>query len=227
MALEKNTVTTILQLVSDLRGETSTNTDAVRIRAVSRAEQDYAGRRFFLEHLLRLSETTGDGTNNYPIGTATFPMRKKGLSELFVGGTTEAHRYQVVSYFQFQSLFNQNNSARIAYEWFDQTNDLWKVHINPAPETGEEIYYSYFFMPPTRTTTSDYVYCSNPMILVRLALAFIFEGEDEVQKGLLENRKAEQLIDEQIGTDNAPAYGQLLQMDSIENTPRNRGIGTY
>jgi hypothetical protein len=221
------TVLTILQMISDARGETSTNTDAARIRAVSRAERDFAKRRFWRIHLLKDQTTTGDGSNsNFTIGSSSYPMRAKGLTEVFVGGTTEDKRYQVVDFSQFKLLYNGNNAAQIAYEWYDATNDLWKMKINPTPGNGDTITYSYFWEPPTRTSTSDTVVCYNMDILFRLALAYIYEGEDE-DKYKEQLALAESLIDETTGMENSPAQGQLYVMGAIENISKNRGIGSY
>jgi hypothetical protein len=105
--LTADTVSYVLQIVSDLRGETTTNTDANRIRAVSRAERDFAKGRFWRTHLLRDQTTTGDGSStSFAIGSSSYPMRMKGLMEVFVGGTAEAHRYQVVDYAAFINLYN-------------------------------------------------------------------------------------------------------------------------
>lgn len=227
MTLQADTVSNILQDVSDLRGETTVNTDADRIRAVSRAERSIAKRKMFVEHLRRLVSDTGDGTNDYEIGDATYPMRKKGLSEVFVGGTGEENRYQVVDYFVYQNLYNNNNAERMAYEWYDQANDLFKVHINPAPETGEAIYYSYYYTPPKRTATSDVVICPDMEALARLTAAYIYEGEEEDEKAILLKREAENIIGELLGLENMPAQNQLKAMGSITNQITPRGLGSY
>lgn len=223
----EHTVSEIAQIVSDLRGESTVNTGSSRIRAISRAEQDFARRRLWKSHLLANVTTTGDGTNDYAAGSTTYPMRNKGLTEVFVGGTTEDKRYQVIDYVRFKAEFNKNNSSRVAYEWYDTANDLWKMHISPAPETGVTIYYTYFWTPPTRTLTTDEVICGNPEIIAYLASAQIYEGEDEDQKAILARQQAERLIDEQIGDDNMPAVNQTYAMGAIENSGRPQGFGTY
>lgn len=224
-----HTITSILQMVSDLRGESATNTDASRVRAVSRAEQDFAGRMFFRVHLKRLvSAGTGDGTTqDFTIGSTSFPMRMKGLTEVSVGGTTEDKRYQVIDYHTYINQVNNDNSRRIAYEWFDVTNDLWKVHINPAPASGSTVYYSYFYEPAAKTSASDNVYCPRPKILAKLALKDIYEGEDEDDKADTVAQEAEQLISEVMGIENSPAINQVYTMGSIENSTRSRGVGSY
>lgn len=225
--LTSDTVTNILQIVSDLRGETTTNTDANRIRAVSRAERDFAKRRFWRTHLLRDQTTTGDGSaTSFTIGSATYPMRMKGLMEVFVGGTTEAQRYQVVDYAQFKNLYNQNNSMQICYEWYDADNDLWKVRINPVVDNGVTITYSYFWEPPKRTLASDTVVCPNMDIIARLALAYTYEGEDD-EKFKEQLQLAETLIAEYEALEDTPAIGQLYSMGPIESSVRPRGIGSY
>lgn len=225
--LYKSTVSAVLQIVSDLRGESSTNTDASRIRSVSRAEQDLAKRKPWKLFLLPDQTQTANGTDtSFTIGSATYPMREKGLSEVFVGGTTEDKRYEIVDFFRYKVLYNQNNSARICYEWYDVANDLFKVRINPTPANGDVITYSYFWVPPTRTATSDAVISPNLDILARLALAYTYEGEDE-DKYQDELMIAEKLIDEEFGKSNSPAVNQLQKFDSITNAIRPRGIGSY
>lgn len=225
--LTADTVQNILQVISDWRGESTTNTDASRIRAISRAEQDFALRKFWRVHLLRDQTMAGTGANDYTIGSSTYPMRMKGLEELFFGGTTEDKRVQVYDFNDYKVLYNANNAARIAYEWYDATNDLWKVHINPAPASTDTITYSYFWQPPKRTATADMVVCPDIEIIAHLALAEIYDAEDETQKALLERKYAEDKITEISGKEEAPAVNQLYQVPAIENSVKNRGLGNY
>lgn len=224
----KHTVEDILQIMSDMRGESSTNTDAVRRRAVSRAEADFARRMFWRTHLLANQTTTGDGSaQDFTIGSATYPMRPKGLTEVFVGGTDEAHRHEIVDYQAYKVHYNRNSAERMVYEWYDVANDVWKMHINPTPDNGEEITYSYFWQPPERSTTADEVVCTNPKIIALIALGDIYQGEDEDQKALLARQEAEQLISELMGMENSPAVNQIYAVGAIENSQSSRGLGTY
>lgn len=221
------TVNDVLTAVADLRGESSVNSDASRIRAVSRANRDFAKRMFWRTHLLRNQTTTGDGTSaDFSIGSSTRPMRMKGLCEVYVGGTAEQHRRQIVDYQAYKALYSQNNSEPIAYEWYDASNDLWKMHVNPVPANGDTIYYSYFWEPATLTTTTDSIVCPNMDIIVRLTNSYIYEGDDE-EKYKDELVKAEQLISDYIGLENTPAINQTYSFGAIENSVRSRGIGTY
>lgn len=225
--LYKSTVADVLQIVSDLRGESSTNTDASRIRSVSRAEQDFAKRKYWRLFLLPDQTQSGDGSaSTFTVGSATYPMREKGLAEVFVGGTTEDKRCTVVDFFKYKAMYNGNASARLVYEYYDVANDLWKMKVNPVPANGDTITYSYFWVPPTRTATSDAVVCPNFDILARLALAYTYEGEDE-DKYQDELLIVEQLIEEEYGKSNSPAQNQLYAMESIVNSVRPRGIGSY
>lgn len=225
------TVSTILQMISDARGETTTNTDAVRIRAVSRAERDFAKRKFWRTHLLiqssNVAPTTGNGTTtSFVVGTTTYPFRMKGLAEVFVGGTAEENRYQIVDYMVFTNLVNRDSAARICTEWYDVVSDVWYVTINPVPANGDAIYVSYFWEPPTRTSTSDTVVCPSMDIIFRLALAYIYEGEDE-EKYKEQLAIAEALIDELTGLENTPSVNQLYTVGAIENSVKSQGMGTY
>lgn len=221
------TVLTILQLISDLRGESSTNTDAGRIRLVSRAERDYALRMAWRTHLLRDQTTTGDGSStSFTIGSASYPMRMKGLTEVFVGGTTEDKRHSIVDFNTFKILYNSDTSTKMVYEWYDAANDLWKMRINPTPANGDTITYSHYWEPPTRTLATDTVVCPKPELIARLALSYIYEGEDE-EKYKEQQVLAEQLIQELTGMENSPAVGQTYSFGSVENPLGNRGIGSY
>ena len=227
--MTSDTVANVLQLISDLRGEASTNTNANRIRSVSRAEQDIAGRTFFRVHLLRdQSLGTGDGTTaNFTIGSTTFPMRPKGVAEVFVGGMTDDKRIPVIDYMAYKTTISRNSAEQVAYEWYDQANDLWKVHINRAPSVGDAVTASYFFMPPKRTLTSDTVICPSLLALARLANGYIYEYDDEVQRSQLEKAEAEQLIADLLAVEHSPAVNQSYAMTAIENDGRTRGLGTY
>lgn len=224
------TVNDVLQIISDLRGESSVNTDAIRIRAVSRANQDFARRRFWRFYRLDDQTQIGSGVNNYTIGSSTYPMRMKGLTELFVATTTdtektqESQRYSIVDFNAYKILYNSSSGSRICYEWFDATNDLWKVHINPAPTALETITYSYYWEPPTKTATSDEVICPDINIIARLALGEIYEGEDEQDLADKQKNIGEQLINEYVGKENAPAINQIYTVNPVEG---NLGIGTY
>lgn len=222
----QHTVSDILQIMADLRGESTVSTEAKRIRAISRANQDFSKRDYWVTHQLIEQTITGDGSNSYTIGSASYPMRKKGLVEVYVGGTAESQRYSLVDRQVFNNLYNRNNNARIAYEWYDAANDQWKVRINPTVDS-DTIYYSYFFEPADVTATSDTVVCENPYILAYLALAIIHEGEDENQEALLDKRNAEVLISDCSKVEDMPAINQLYAMGAIENSISNHGIGTY
>jgi hypothetical protein len=219
-------VSTILQNVSDLRGESSTNTDASRIRAVSRANHDFALRKFWKFYLMPNQTVVGSGVNDYTIGSTTYPMRYKGLNEVFVdsGATTqECYRHGIVNFEAYKNLYNDNNSELLVYEWFDKVNDLWKMHINPAPAATDTITYSFYWEPPTLTATTDYCVCPNPKIIALMASAEIHDGEDERDIAKEEKNEAEMLILEVYGQDNAPAVNQLYTVGAIENS----GIGNY
>jgi len=226
-------VSDVLEIVSDLRGESSTNTDANRIRAVSRANQDFAKRKFWKFYLKPDQTQVGDATNDYTIGSATYPMRFKGLTEVFVAKTTdtvktlESMRHTIIDFNTYKNLYNQANSVQIVYEWFDSANDLWKMHINPAPAATQTITYSYYWEPPEITLASEYVICPNTRIIAYLALAEIYDGEDEGDLADKRRIEAEQLIAEVIGQDNAPAVNQLITMYPIESATTSTGIGTY
>jgi len=231
MATNINTlVSTVLQTISDLRGESSTNTDASRIRAVSRANQDFALRKFWKFYLLKDQSVAGSGVNDYTVGSATEPMRPKGLCEVFVSnGSTqeEDERRGIVDFNVYKNLYNRNNTTDMVYEWYDKANDLWKMHINPAPAATDTIYYSYYWQPPTRTLTTEYCLCPNPRIISLLALADIYAGEDEGDNSKECKNEAEMLIAEMIAVDNTPAQNQIYAMGAIENSISAHGIGSY
>lgn len=227
------TVNDALQIMSDLRGESSINTDAIRIRAVSRANQDFARRMFWRFYRLDDQTQVGDATNDYTIGDATNPMRQKGLTELFVettgedNMTPEAGRYQIIDFNMYKDLYNRNNNEEMVYEWFDAANDLWKAHINPAPAATETITYSYYWEPPAKTATSDEIICPDIKIIAYIALAHIYEGEDEIDMALDKKNEAEQLIIEYIAKENSPAVNQRYSVGAVENEGKERGIGSY
>ena len=226
-------VSDVLEIISDLRGESSTNTDANRIRAVSRANQDFARRKFWKFYLKPDQTTVGSAVNDYTIGSSTYPMRFKGLTEVFVAKTSdtvktlESMRHTIIDFNTYKNLYNQSNSVQIVYEWFDSANDLWKMHINPAPAATDTITYSFYWEPPEITLASEYVICPNTRIIAYLALAEIYDGEDEGDLADKRRIEAEQLIAEVIGQDNAPAVNQLITMYPIESATSSTGIGTY
>jgi hypothetical protein len=223
--LTKYLVSDILQIISDLRGESSVNTDTIRIRAVSRSEQDLARRMFFRVHLVKnQSIGTGDAsTVDFTIGSSTYPMRNKGLTEVFAGSTIEENRREVVDFAQFKELYNSDNNARIAYEYFDQANDVWKVKVNPVPATGTAMTASWYYIPPTKTLTSESVVTPDPYVIAYLALADIYQGEDEQDSADAAKNEAEQRISEAMGIENSPAINQSYQMQP----GTRKGLGTY
>jgi hypothetical protein len=219
----KYTVLQILQIISDLRGESAVNSDAKRIRAVSDASFDFSNRKFWKTHLLADQSMAGDGTSNYTIGSSTYPMRLNGLSDIRVGGTDESYRYSVVDENTYKLKVSESSTAKVCYLWFDTANDLWKVHVNATPSASETIYYSYYWVSPVLTSTTSTLVCSNPKIIAKLALGDIYEGEDETEKSIMAKNEAEQLINELVGMDNQPAVNQLVSMGGSIS----RGIGTY
>lgn len=225
--LQQDTVQNVLQIISDYRDENNTNTDAKRIRAVSRVERDFANRRYWDIFLLPNQTATGDSTNTYELGTATNPARDKGLFEVFVGGTGEEHRHAIVDFNRFKNLYNNSPAVKAVYQWYDSANDVWKMHINPAPETGAVITYSYFWTPPKRTSTSDVLVCYDMRILANLALGELYEAEDEGDKADVVLNKAEQLVGEYEGKQITPAVNQLYTFGSINNQITQKPIGSY
>lgn len=226
-------VSDVLELISDLRGESSTNTDANRIRAVSRANQDFARRKFWRFYRIDNQTQVGTTANSYTVGSATYPMRYKGLTEVFVaptGGsqmTLESQRYFIVDYNVYKTLYNASNGSRMVYEWFDAANDAWKMYINPAPTASETITYTFYWEPPELTLTSEYVICPNVRIISLLALAEILDGEDEGDLAKEKRNEAEQFISEIIGLENSPAVNQIYGVNAVESGMSERGLGTY
>lgn len=218
-------VSDILQTISDKRGESTTNSNASRIRAVSRAEQDVAGRRFFRTHILPNQTMVGNGTTTYEIGSTTYPMRLKGLTEVYVNGTTDDKKYQIIDYNAFKNVVTNDIGSRVVYEYYDVVNDKWKMVFPVAFTASDTIYYSYYWQPPTRTTTTDHVITEAPMAVVYLALAEIAEGEGEDSVEFLQ--KAENYINQLIETEESPAINQYYSIQAAENYPKNRGIGSY
>ena len=220
---QKYTVLSILQIISDLRGENVVNSDNKRIRAVSSAAFDFSNRKFWKTHLLADQSMAGDTTSNYTIGSSTYPMRLNGLCDIRVGGTDEAYRYSVVDENTSKIMISESSTAQVAYTWFDAANDVWKVHINASPAATDTIYYSYYWVSPALTATSSTLVCPNPKIIAKLALGDIYEGEDETEKAIVAKNEAEQLINELQGQDNQPAVNQVITQGNVIR----RGIGTY
>lgn len=216
------TIEEVLSKISDLRGETTTNTDANRVRAVSDAERAIALRKKFDEHLLTGQTATGTGVNAYTIGTSTYPMRKKGLDVVYVGDTLATSQYAIVERRNFTDTYNQNPGAQLAYEWYDVANNVWKMYISPAVETGVTIYYNYYFLPPVKTMTTDTVLTPNKEIIARLALAYIMEGEEEYDLADTYKNEVEQMLTELLALDNDTPNGVIRVMGSPYG-----GIGTY
>lgn len=228
--LTHSTVNDVLQIISDLRGESSVNTDASRIRIISRAYQDFSVRKYWRVFKLHDQTTTANGTDrSYAFGSTNYPARPQGksLCEVFVGGTTEDKRHDIVDFSEYKVRVNNNASDKVAYEWYDAANDAWKMYINPLPASGDTITYSYFWCPPAVTTTAGVIVCPNTDIIALLALKDIYSAEDELQKSQLAAQDADNLITEQFGYENSPAEGQRYSMGAIENSGRNRGIGSY
>lgn len=229
-----HTVEEVLQVISDLRGESSTDTSAERIRAVSDAHKDFARRRNWSFFKLKNQTITGDGSSEYEVGSATYPYKPKGLTEMFVADTgddnmtPESGRVGIVSEAKFTNLYNRNTATKMCFVFYDASSDAWKVKINPAIETGETVTYDYYYEPATVTATTDTVLTPNIMILAKLALARIYHSEEEWNSELAEKQEVEQLIMEAAGDfEDTPHEGQLYSMESIYNQISDHGIGTY
>lgn len=217
-----DTVQSILEIISDLRGETTTNTDTKRIRAISRSEtaisKQVGGNIFYLPD----QTITSTGASTYTIGSATFPMSNKGLVEVFVNGTTEDCRYKITDSELFKEEYNENNSEKLCYVSYNPTTDDWSLTISPTPEVGVTITYSYYWIPPKRTSVSDSVYCLNMEALARQSLAEIYDSEDEDDKAAIERNKAQQLLSTEQETESAPSPSQNYSMGDD-----GMGFGTY
>lgn len=222
-----DTISGVLQIVADLRGETSVNTNANRVRAVSRAERDFARRKKWDFFHLKNQTASGTGASAYTIGTATYNYLEHGLSELFVGDIIEENRFDIVDYHRYKLLYNNNPSSKLVYEYYDAANELWKIYLNPAPSASETITYSHYWIPAKKTNATDVVHCPDMRILAHLALADIYSGEDEDDKSIDSKNMAEQLINEVLGASNSPNVNQLYSFSSIVNARGTRGLGSY
>ena len=219
--LTKYTANDILQIISDLRGEATLNSDASRIRAIDRAVGDFSTRRFWNVYHLNDQTITSTGVGDYEIGDSTHPYRNKGLSELFIGGTSETNRCNIVDQKDFRSLYNRNNAETMVYEWYDTTNDKWMIHISPDT-SGDTITYSFYFQAPAVTTTSSPVYTPDPDIIARRALAYMYEGEDE-DKYVTQFQLSEQMAKSWDEIEDTPNVNQTYSM----TPPSTYGIGSY
>ena len=219
----KSTVQDILQIIADVRGETSVDTSSKRIRAIARADADFANRRFW--HFYRLPNQTmaGTGSNDLAIGDATHPCRIHGLSELFVGSTIEGNRYEIVSYETFKVKFNDNNAHKMVYQWYDAVNDLWKLHFSVVPANTETITYTYYWEPATQTLETDTVITPNPDIQARMANSYIYEGDDE-EKYQDQLAIAEAAIAEEEAHDDQSHVGEVQVFGMPTQT---LGFGNY
>lgn len=228
MSSVTNTVQQILEAVSDIKGESSTNVDAIRIRFVARAVNNFANRRFWLIHLKRNSTVTADGVNqDYTIGDSTYTMRKNGLAEVYVGGLTEDKRYELVDFMKYQNLINQNPTGQYVYEWYDQANDLWKLHLSKLPDNGTTIYYSHFYIPIDVTSTSSTVICYDMDYIISSVLGFVYQSEEDPETAAMYKNEAEQTMKAMEGLEEAPAHNQLKTMSPYQSGTRDRGYGTY
>lgn len=227
----KYTVQDILQGIADIRGEATLDTSAFRIRCVSNAEKDFHSRKLWSFLLLPNQTQVGSDVADYTLGTASYLYRMKGLDEVYVTTTgetpNESNKYSIVDFNEYKRRYSQNNAEQMVYEWYDVANDLWKMHINPAPTSLQTITYSFYWEAPIRTQTTDPVICSDKRLLSCLAAGLVFDSEDEKENAVTYKTEGEQRITTMMGLDNSPSKNQLYSFGAIENNPRPRGIGSY
>jgi len=84
----------VLQLVSDLRGEANVNTDASRIRAVSRANQTIAKKRLWKFYRKDLTVTANGTDQDFEIGSTTYEMGPTQINMNWLTPTTTDTGYQ-------------------------------------------------------------------------------------------------------------------------------------
>lgn len=216
------TVSDILDYLSDIRGESTTNTDAKRIRAVSRAERSIAKRSPWELFYIPDQTITSTGATTYTIASTTYPLRNKGLKEVFVNGTNSTNRYNIIDQSSFKDAYSENALQQMCYVYYDAANDAWKLFLSPTPESGVTITYSYFWQPPKRTSTSDTIYTVNDEAVTRTALAEIYDSEDEGELAALERNKVENILVNEIDVEEGAAPGQTFIM-----TPYTNGFGNY
>lgn len=216
-------ISDVLELVSDLRGESTTNTDAVRIRAVSRANQTIAKKRPWKFYRKELTVTANGTDQDFTIGSTAYEMGPGRLSEVYVGGQTESYKYQIISPEDYKYIMTQDDTSQVCYEWYDVANDAWKVHLSQIPVNATVIYYTFYFLPPKKTTTAQYVMSPDIDIIARYALAYIFQGEDE-DKYQTELQMAEAMLAKYEQDDDSPNIGQTITFGVPSSTD---GLGTY
>ena len=223
MPLINITVSDVLQLVSDLRGESSVNTDASRIRAVSRANQTIAKKRLWKFYRKDLT-VTADGTNqDFEIGSTTYEMGPGRLSEVYVGGVANSNKYELVDPNDYRYRVSIDSTDKVAYEWYDAANNKWKVRLSQIPDNGTIIYYTFYYLPPTLTLTSHSVISPDIDIPARYALSYILQGEDE-DTYQTELQMAEAMLQKYEEDDDAIPRGQLKTFGVSDSIG---GYGTY
>lgn len=216
-------VSDVLQLVSDLRGEASVNSDASRIRAVSRANQTIAKKRLWKFYRKDLTVTANGTDQDFEIGNTTYEMGPGRLSEVYVGGIANENRYELVDPSDYRYRMSINSADKIAFEWYDIANNKWKVRLSQIPDNGTVIYYTFYYLPPALTLTTNSVISPDIDIPARYALAYILQGEDE-DTYQTELQVAEAMLQKYEQDDDAIPKGQLKTFgvsDSIS------GYGTY
>lgn len=216
------TVQVILDTISDYRGETTTNTDAKRIRAISRAEKAIAKRSPWTLFFYADKTSTTTGASAYVIGDTSYPFRNKGLAEVFVDSTDDSDRYQVILEQDFKNEYSNDSAKKVCYVTYVPSSDAWYMNLSPTPETGLTITYSYYWIPPKRTSVSDTVYCVDMEALARSALAEIYDSEDEGDLAAIERNKVENILASEIGVEEGTYPGQTMVMMGS-----NQGLGTY
>lgn len=216
------TVLNVLNTISDFRGENDTNTDARRIRAISRSEKSLAKRTNWKLFYLPDQTITTDGSATYALGSSNYPLKQKGLMEIYVGGTGSEHKYQIIEPFEFKDRFSRKPTDHICYTTYDPVTDSWNVTISPTPDDNVTITYSYYWMPPERTATSDVVLCVDMEGLARLSNADLYDGEDEPEKAAIERNKVEQIFSDELSEEDSPGMTQTISFGST-----NSGYGNY
>jgi len=213
----------VLQLVSDLRGEATVNTDASRIRAVSRANQTIAKKRLWKFYRKDLTVTANGTDQDFEIGSATYEMGPGRLSEVYVDGVANTNKYELVDPNEYRSLVSVDSTVKIAYEWYDVANNKWKVRLSQTPDNGTVVYYTFYYLPPAITTTAGVVLAPDIDIPARYALAYILQGEDE-DTYQTEIQMAEAMLQKYEQDDDSLPKGQLKTFGVSASIG---GYGTY
>lgn len=213
----------------------STNTEYVRRRKIiNRYERSWASRKNYVWNvLLNKAQVTINAGETSVVLPSGFTGKNIALSQdgyITIGGVS----YRFVRYDESKTYAD---TARITY-LLGNDSVGYTLHVKSATEEARTIEFDYYTKnlatnsngdteKEVMTEPTDITKCPSPEYIINASLATLSKTDDESDKGLDYERRAEQEMDEMVANENVGMFQQEDRMMDIMEIEGYDSLGVW